>query len=84
MAIYQAHHEFPDGHTHCRAQFEVDTPSEINEHMVEVNKLHPLPEGAEWIIVPKNSAKFVKCPLTDAVKKGPIPTGFEKEDTPDD
>jgi hypothetical protein len=61
--LYQLHHEFKDGTTDMCAQKEwVDGP-DFERFLTEVKASHPLPEGAQWLVVPEDSPRFWRVPV---------------------
>jgi hypothetical protein len=69
MSLTQMHHEFKDGHTEFMAQRKIESNDELREWAHEVNKRHPLPEGAQWLFCEEDSFHFVtttKEEVTDA------------------
>ena len=63
--LYQLHWQFKDGHTEMRAQKEFSikkshtNPKEMVEWTKDVQKKHPLPEGAEWMMCTEESEFFL-------------------------
>jgi hypothetical protein len=66
--ILQLHWQFKDGHTEMRAQNEFEFERyRINKKYIEwikgVQKNHPLPEGADWLMVTEKSEHFIGVPI---------------------
>ena len=58
--LIQLHHQFKDEHTKMCAQKDlIGDQEELREWFKEIEKDHPLPEGAQWLFVPETSKYFV-------------------------
>lgn len=57
--LIQLHWQYKDGKTDERAQREIASHDELREFIAEIEKSHPLPEGAVWLFVPESSKHFV-------------------------
>lgn len=66
--LLQLHWQFKDGHTEMRAQNEFKferwkTNKEFVEWLKEIQKTHPLPDGADWMVCNEKSEYFVGVPI---------------------
>ncbi len=57
--LYQLHWQFKDGHTEMRSQTDVGARKEIKTWILETKLEHPLPEGAQWLMVNEDSKYFL-------------------------
>lgn len=57
--LYQLHWQFEDSTTDMKAQKELSSFEEKRAWMKEVNKDHPLPKGAVWMMCSSKSKRFV-------------------------
>jgi len=57
--LLQIHHEFEDGHTEMVAQKDVLNNEDYVCWKTEIEKEHPLPSGAKWMVCNEKSKHFV-------------------------
>lgn len=61
-SLWQIHHEFKDHTTEMCAQREIRTHEDAKRFMDETMVSHPLPEGAQYLVVGEYSPLFWKVP----------------------
>ena len=69
--IYQIHHEFKDGTTEMMCQFEVKngfSSDDFRAIMKETREAHPLPGGAQWLLLEESDPRFW---VTDGIGVAP-------------
>ena len=59
MPLMQLHHHFTSGRTEFIAQKDVESHDAIRTWLRDVQKRHPLREGATWMICNEESEHFV-------------------------
>ena len=57
--LCQLHHQFDETTTEFCAQREIETAEDLQEFTRDTQENHPLPEGAEWLVVGEDSEHFV-------------------------
>ena len=65
MTLLQLHWQYKDGTTEMRAQKDIISHKKLRAFVREIQKTHPLPNGAIWMVCNQKSKDFV---LTKDVK----------------
>lgn len=60
--LWQIHHEFKDGKTEMCAQRELESEEEMRQFVEDTKVSHPLPKGAQYLVVPEDSPRFWRVP----------------------
>jgi hypothetical protein len=57
--LWQAHHEFKDGHTEFKSQRDIQINGDQQGWIKETVAEYPLPEGARWVVGNEQWEHFV-------------------------